>query len=165
MLSTNLKKPVQGIAAMGVLSVCLFSGNLLGASVPEVNWLITPEEAAMAPASRVAGGSRFDIGRDDMMSGPLLDVVKPTNGEHHPGPIEVFIKFTPQFAPVDLGSVKVSVEKFISIDITDRVRDHVTPEGIHVKEAKIPPGEYTVMISVADTEGAWSRKTITFEVL
>ena len=165
MLSLSKKTPWQGMAAMYVLSVCLFSGNLEGTSGPEVGWLITPEEAAMAPAPSVPGGSPFDIGRDEVMSGPIIEVVKPVNGAHDPAPIEVYIKFSKQFAPVDVASLKVSVEKFISIDITDRIRDHVTSEGIHVKEAKIPPGEYTVLISVADTEGAWSRKTIMFEVL
>ncbi len=160
-----MSDPVMRMIALSVLSICLFSGHVMTALGTEVGWFITPEEAAMAPAPPVLGGSQFDIGRDDVMSGPLVEVVKPIDGARDPAPIEIYIKFTPQLAPIDLASLKVSVEKFISIDITDRVRDYVTAKGIHVKEAKIPPGEYTVMISVADREGAWSRKTISFEVL
>jgi hypothetical protein len=151
--------------ALLVLAAGMMSVTSWGASEKEVAWLITPEEAGMAPAPGIPGGSHLDVGRDDVMSGPIIEVIKPTDGAHDPAPIEVHIKFSAQFAPVDLATLKISVEKFISIDITDRVRDHVTLEGIHVKEAKIPRGAYTVLISLADVEGAWSRKTIWFEVL
>ena len=71
----------------------------------------------------------------------------------------------PKTGPVDLTSLKVTVVKFLPFDITDRLRDYATADGIQVKEAKIPVGKHIVRISVADTQGARSIKEIEFEVL
>jgi hypothetical protein len=80
-------------------------------------------------------------------------------------PIHVSIRFTPRSEPVDLASLKVTLVKFIAIDITDRIRPYVTPEGIQVNEAKIPPGKHRVRITLADKAGEFSMKEVFFEVL
>lgn len=141
------------------------NGTLAKIGIDQNGWLITPEEAAMAPMPEVSGDSPFQIESDELNLGPLIEVVTPKEGDRAEAPIEVFIKFTPQSEPVDIASLKVSVVKFISIDITDRVRDYSTPQGIHVKEAKIPKGKHRVRISIADTGGMYSKKEITFEVV
>lgn len=80
-------------------------------------------------------------------------------------PIQVLIRFTPRAEPIDLASLKVTLVKFIDIDITDRIRPFVTLEGIQVKEAKIPPGKHRVRITVSDKAGDLSVKEVSFEVL
>ncbi len=75
------------------------------------------------------------------------------------------INFVPKTGPVDVNSLKVTVVKFLSIDITDRLREYVSASGIQVKEAKIPAGKHIVRISVADAQGVRSIKEIEFEVL
>lgn len=133
--------------------------------ITQAGWLITPEEAAMAPAPEISGESSLQIESDELSFGPGIEVIKPKEGDRAEAPIEVFIKFTPQSDPVDIKSLKVSVVKFITIDITDRLKDYSSPEGIHVKEAKIPKGKHTVRISIADTNGMYSKKEINFEVI
>ena len=128
------------------------------------DWLITPEEAAMAPALE-AGKGLLEVGREDITAGPVIDVVEPANGSREPMPVQVLIRFTALSEPLDLASLKVFLIKFIQIDITDRIRPYVTPDGIQVKEAKIPPGKHRVRISLADRTGAVSVREVAFEVL
>jgi hypothetical protein len=150
-----------------LLTGILPSGSSIFAEkgITQAGWLITPEEASMAPAPEISGESSLQIESDELNLGPLIEVIKPKEGDRAEAPIEVFIKFTPQRDPIDIESLKVSVVKFISIDITDRVKDYSSPDGIHVQEAKIPQGKHTVRISIADTNGMYSKKEISFEVL
>ncbi|MCA9455480.1 MAG: hypothetical protein H6750_16170 [Nitrospiraceae bacterium] len=141
------------------------NNTLAKIEIDQNGWLITPEEAAMAPLPEVSGDSPSQIEGDELHLGPLIEVITPKEGDQAEAPIEVNIKFSPQNEPVDITTLKVSVVKFISIDITDRVRDYSSPQGIHVKEAKIPKGKHRVRISIADTGGMYSKKEITFEVV
>lgn len=147
---------------IGALVLCLHSPST--AKIQEDAWLITPEEAAMAPRVARPGEPLTEVGGEDLLLGPQIELLKPTNGGRAPTPVEILVKFVVQAGKVDLASLKVSLVKFISIDITDRVREHVTADGIHVKEAKIPSGKHTVRISLADIDGLLSVKTFTFEV-
>ena len=150
------------MCAMGcVMSLlCLAATGTAGTG----DWLITPEEAAMAPAPEVKRGL-VEVGREDITAGPVIDVVEPLNGSREPMPVQVLIRFTPMSEPVDLASLKVTLVKFNQIDITDRIRPYVTPDGIQVKEAKIPAGKHRVRISLADRTGAVSVREVAFEVL
>lgn len=127
-------------------------------------WLITPQEAAMAPAREGVLGGEIPIAAESDL-GPKIEVVKPNNGGSAPPPVEVDIKFTPKMSPVDPASLKVSVVKFVNIDITDRVRAYATASGIHVPGAQLPSGKHTVRVSIADQDGLRSVKDVTFEVL
>jgi hypothetical protein len=150
------------LAGLSNLIGLLFLATTGGADTG--GWLITPEEAAMAPAADVTRGI-LEIGREDLSVGPVIDVVEPSNGSRLPMPVQVLIHFAPFSEPVDLASLKVVLIKFILIDITDRIRPYVTPEGIQVKEAKIPPGKHRVRITLADRAGTISIKEVSFEVL
>jgi hypothetical protein len=149
----------------GCLVAIVIASEAATAYALKDNWLITPEEAAMAPAPEGPGGGDISVGAEAENLGPQIDVVKPTNGGSAPPPVEVDVRFVPKTSPVDVASLKVSVVKFINIDITDRVRAHATAEGIHVAGAQIPSGKHTVRISIADKEGLRSVKDVTFEVL
>lgn len=144
--------------------LCPFSG---GAKSQET-WLITPEEAAMAPAADakgLQGGGLTDIGREDINTGPQIEILKPADGGRVPSPLEVAIRFVPRLGAVDLASLKVSIVKFITIDITDRIRPYATAEGIQLREANIPSGKHRVRIAVSDTAGGISIKELWLEVL
>ena len=153
------------VAALGIGALLLWVHTPSAAKLNEEVWLITPEEAGMAPAEEVPGGGEFKIGSEEMDLGPKIEVLKPTNGGSAPPPVEVLIKFLPNPKAVDLASLIVSVVKLFTIDITDRVRDHATADGIHVQQAKIPAGKHKVRISIADIDGLRSVKDVTFEVL
>ena len=149
-------------ALLSLLMLC--GGRAEAVSSLQDGWLITPQEAA-TPAAESPGGSVLDVGRQEINLGPTIEILKPSDGGKASGPIEIQINFVPKTGPVDVNSLKVTVVKFLSIDITDRLRDYVSPSGIQVKEAKIPAGKHIVRISVADVQGARSVKEIEFEVL
>ncbi len=152
-------------AAGALLSLLLLCGGRADAvSSLQDGWLITPEEAA-APVAVLPGGAPFEVGRQDSNLGPAIEILKPNDGGKASGPIEIQINFVPKTGPVDVSSLKVTVVKFLSIDITDRLREFVSASGIQVKEAKIPAGKHIVRISVADAQGVRSVKEIEFEVL
>ncbi len=158
-----LKSSIGPAAAL--LSLLLFCGGRAEAvSSLQDGWLITPQEAA-AQAAESPGGSVLDVGRQESNMGPTIEILKPSDGGKASGPVEIQINFVPKTGSVDVSSLKVTVVKFLSIDITDRLRDYVSPSGIQVKEAKIPAGKHIVRISVADAQGARSVKEIEFEVL
>ena len=130
------------------------------------SWLITPKEAAMAPAAPdvLERGRKFDVGREGLEAGPFIEVIKPASDQVVAVPVEVLVVFTTKGAPIDFQTLKVSVVKFFSFDITDRILPYATPAGIHIPDAKLPSGEHTVRIGVADTDGAFSRKQLTLRV-
>ena len=157
----------QPIVVISVI-IMLTAGGI-AATAGNAVWLITPEEAAMpaAPSEEggLKGGTPFDIGREGPDIGPIIEVIKPTEGVPQQAPIEVAIRFTPRQQQIDLKSLKVAVVKFISIDITDRVRPYLSEEGIQIPDAKLPSGEHTVRISLSDVTGAVSVKQATIKVL
>lgn len=160
-------KAILLLVAIIGLAVTLTSGPPF-ALTPSDTWLITPEEAALPPASPeergLKGGTPFDIGREPPDIGPIIEVVKPIEGTPQSPPIEIAVRFTPRQQPIDLASLKVTVVKFISIDITDRVRPYLSAQGIQIPDAKLPSGEHTVRISLSDVTGAASVKQATMKI-
>ena len=156
-----LKHAIRLMAAGAVLFA--FAADA-GAAGPEGFWLITPEEAAMAPAPTDKQGRLLDIGREPPDTGPMIEVLKPVSGAPVAVPLEISVTFVPRSAPVDLASLKVTVLKLFGIDITDRVRPYTTAAGIQIPDAKLPSGEHTVRIVVADASGGVSQKQVTLSV-
>lgn len=155
-----------------VLRVALaVSGVVLIMSVSGVyadRWLITPEEAAMAPADQtdpLEGLTHFEIAREDMDVGPVIEVEKPKIGVPQRSPVEIVVKFVPRSHPIDLSTLEVELVKFINIDITDRVVEYATETGIRLKKASVPLGEHRVRIALADVTGAMSTQEFLLEVL
>jgi hypothetical protein len=148
-----------------LVSVCLVLALAILVEAREATggWFITPEEAALAPApEETLIRSR---GLND--KGPIIEVVRPEEDKPQSNPLEIVVKFLPRSASsaaVDVASLKVSLVKLFTIDITDRVREFVTTAGIELKEAKIPSGRHTVRINLSDTTGQTSTREITFEV-
>lgn len=151
-----------------VLALSVLLCPLSGGAKSSETWLITPEEAAMAPAADangLHGGGLTEIGREDINAGPEIEILKPVDGGRVPSPVEVAVRFIPRLDAVDLASLKVSIVKFITIDITDRIRPYATAEGIQLKEANIPSGKHRVRIAVSDKAGGVSSKEFWLEVL
>ena len=163
----NKQTPTRRLVLIAALALSF----VLIASVPGAdaeNWFITPEEAAMAPAARtdpLQGGEHFAIGREDVEVGPIIQVEKPQMGVPQNSPMEIVVKFVPRSHPVDLRTLEVELVKFINIDITDRVVEYTTEQGIQLKEANIPLGAHRVRIALADITGAVSVREFLFEVL
>jgi hypothetical protein len=123
-------------------------------------WLISPEEAAFAPAPE----DSLIRSRSVNSKGPRIDVIKPAEDAPQQSPLEIQVRFYPNPAAVNPESVKVQLVKFISIDITDRVKPYLSESGINVKEANIPAGKHLVRITVSDGEGETSSREIELQV-
>ncbi len=153
-----------GLLLVGLVGMLVLGAGGHAATMQQEFWLITPEEAAMAPAPERPGVGRVDVSREPPDTGPAIEVLKPADGTVPTVPMEVTIRFMPRSAPVDITTLQISVVKFISIDITDRVRPYVSPTGIQIADAKLPSGKHIVRISLADTGGGVSNKQITMSI-
>lgn len=148
----------SGQLIIGLMLAWLSAIDSSFAASPD-NWLITPDEAALAPA--VDDGIR-PRGLSD--AGPGIEIVKPTEGAVIPTPAEILIRFLPKNVTIDLSSLKVTLMKFIPIDLTDRLKPYLTAEGIAVKDAKVPTGTYRIRITLSDARGTSSTKEISFDI-
>ena len=153
----NLARRIHNVGIVGCSALLVVCAQLAAA---QEMWLVTPEEAALAPAPE----DSLIRSRGLTSKGPRIDVLKPASDAPQQSPIEILIHFHPKSAPVRLESVKVQLVKFISIDITDRVKPYLSETGIEMKEAKIPSGAYLVRISVADEKGESSTRELELEV-
>jgi hypothetical protein len=88
---------------------------------------------------------------------PAIVLHAPRDGGTYASPLGIDIGFQPAHgATIDLSTLKVTVVTHtvigdLTFDITDDVSPYASPGGIHARNARIPAGEHTVMISVADT--------------
>ena len=138
-----------GLAAM----VLVAAPNGASAADPGESWLITPEEAAMQEAPPPPGPIRLRGKTAMTQDGPYLELISPPDGKSVPSPLLLQVKFAPNVAAIDVASLKVSLVKVISIDITNRLRPFTTPDGLRYPDAKIPSGKFRVRMSLADVEG------------
>lgn len=146
--------------SISIVVCCLVGSVPISAMAGQIGWLITPDEAALAPPS----ADQMIRPRGLSSDGPGIEIVKPEDGESIPSPAELLIRFIPKTGSIDLASLKVTLLKFISIDLTDRLRPYVNSDGIAMKDAKVPAGSYRVRISLADTAGKVSSRELSFEV-
>lgn len=161
---------MRGIGHIGMSFITVVIGFiflLMPEFTPAANekgvWLITPEEAAMAP-KKMPRDSQTPF-EAEVSLGPIIEVLKPSHEGSVLPPVEVDIKFLPRLRPVDLASLKVTVVKLINIDITDRVLPYASSAGIHVPAAQLPSGRHIVRVSIADQDGLRSAKELTFVII
>jgi len=150
------------IIVTGVLSL----GQVVAAMEGHGFWLVSPEEASMAPAvgSKDRNGA-FRLGSPLPNAGPIVKVESPAVHAEAISPVEIMVRFSPRKAPVDLSSLEVTLVKFFSIDITDRIVPYATSKGIHIQEANLPSGEHLIRLAVSDKDGKLTVKELTVRVL
>jgi hypothetical protein len=101
---------------------------------------------------------------------PAIVLYAPSDGGIYASPIGIDIDFEPAGgAAIDLSTLKVTVVTHtligdLTFDITDDVSPYASPGGIHARRARIPAGEHTVTISVADTLQRWAEQELTITV-
>lgn len=124
--------------------------------------LITADEAAapdLDPSSWHAEASRGD-------DGPSIQVLSPQMGSSMKAPVIIDVKFLKKDGrDIDLSTLKVEYLKFLTIDLTPRVKNYVSKEGIKVPNANLPSGSHTIRLSIGDVTGAVTKQVFTFEVL
>jgi hypothetical protein len=130
-----------------LLALCVtVSGVVIKAHADEPVVIVTEEESKQpdAPARKKGFGS------EELKDGPIITFNKPTFGSEVQKPVAIDISFSPRNAPIDLSSLKVTYVKFISIDITDRIKEYFSPTGVKIANASLPVGSHKLQFSLRD---------------
>jgi len=146
---------------MQLLSAGEPSGALGGAG-PEGLWLFTPEEAMTPGEVRTRGLFQREAPLPN--SGPDIDIEKPGLDQALQPPLDIAISFIARHAPVDLSTFRVTLVKLVNIDLTDRVRQHLSVEGLRLTQVQLPSGEHIVRLSLSDQAGGVTVKEIILRV-
>jgi hypothetical protein len=141
-------------------------------------WLITREEASVVndlyrrnktpnfpqEIPRMLIG--FKMFRDD---GPEFDVRKPTQ-RIVKSPFEIDIKFSPREGEVDLQTLRIDAQMFVSgafrghWDLVPRLKSFVSPSGIVTPPVSIPSGTYRIELALRDKRGGESSGELIMRV-
>jgi len=133
--------------------------------------------AAGLAALAAPGAAASDTGRSvhaavepSLHAAPAIVLHAPRDGGTYASPLGIDIGFQPAHGvAIDLSTLKVTVVTHtligdLSFDITDDVSPYASPGGIRARRARIPAGEHTVTISVADTLQRRAERQLTIIV-
>ena len=149
---------------MGKLSLTIAIAGALCAGAPAASaaeLLITAAEAAR-PASADLGFATRGLTR-----GPRIEQLSPDpRGKSIKSPFPLEIRFLAHNEMrIDPNSVKVTYLKSPSVDLTPRLKGHITAGGIDMSDAEVPPGTHLIRIEVVDTDGRKGSSIIKLSVL
>jgi hypothetical protein len=112
--------------------------------------LITAQEAALPEA---IGAQQLD--RRGVTRGPKVVVLAPApDAGVVRSPVNLLLKFeTYGGAAIDPLSVKMVYLKNPTINLTQRISSLVTPSGIELQAAEVPPGTHHIRVEIKDNAG------------
>jgi hypothetical protein len=130
---------------------------LLGANAASAFQFITEKEAALP--------LNLDPKRG-ITRGPIIIALSPAPGSGLvTSPLHFKVKFEGRGgAKIDAESTLVTYEKLPAVDLTQRIRAFVGPDGIDVENAEVPPGTHRIRIDVRDTDGRTGSIDLIFTV-
>lgn len=140
---------------MKLLSIVAASLALLALPAQALE-LITAAEAQLPSAYQ-------ETKRAGLTRGPGIDVASPT-GAVKKDALALKLDFKSRGGvPIDPASVKITYQKEPAVDLTERVRSHISASGISLEGAQVPAGEHQLRVEVSDTEGRTSSKLLNFK--
>lgn len=143
-----------------IIAVALSMGVTLALPGTSTADMLITEAEAMLPASNEVAMSMRGLSR-----GPGVEQISPDPERGVPSPLPLKVKFLPRNnVAIDPASVKVTYLKSKSVDLTDRIKKHLTAEGIDMAKAEIPPGTHHLRINLKDNQGRTSTATIKLTV-
>jgi hypothetical protein len=123
--------------------------------------LITPAEAAFPPGQVPAFAER-----GSPMRRPSITVVSPSGAGALYSPLDFKLSFSAfGGAAVDPSTVVVTYVKQPNIDITPRLKEFITADGIDIVQAEVPPGVHQFWIELKDTNGNSNGRAVAFQVI
>lgn len=118
----------------------------------QVLHLITEDEARLPPAPETKEQVTRAITRGPGISLASADIVKRDG-------FPLRIVFEPRGGvPIDPQSVRILYLKKPPVDLTERLKGQIHPEGVEVPAAMAPPGEHPLQVTVRDSNGRQSVK-------
>lgn len=147
------------ICNWGAALVVLFAASMPGPGQANV-WVKKGEVSAKAPRPRPSLEAFHPNAPDIVVKSPS-DI-----NESLKAPIKVEVQFIPKNgARIVVESVKLIYVTFFSdIDITDRVRDRISEQGILDDAADLPSGSHHLIVKVSDDKGLKQSKEFNFDV-
>ena len=131
---------------------------LLAHGTAQAGPLITAKEAALPPA---AGA----LATRGIARGPAIKVVSPASDAAVKSPFDLKLNFEARGGEkIDPASVKVVYMKSPAVDLTARLEGAISPTGIDLQKAEVPPGEHTLRVTVKDSAGRETNSTMTIVV-
>lgn len=121
--------------------------------------LITAVEARLADDAKV-------IEARGITRAPTIQVVSPApEGGTITSPFELGVSFVPHGgARIDPSSVKATYLKLPRVDLSQRLHPYTSAAGIQVSDAKAPPGEHRIQITVRDSDGRTGILVLTLRI-
>lgn len=120
--------------------------------------LISPKEAELPnspPTLSTRGISR----------GPAIKLNSPESDAPVISPFEFKVSFDARGdSKIDPNSVKVIYMKSPFVDLTPRLKNAISSNGIDFSKAEVPPGTHSIRISVKDTEGREANSVVNLVV-
>ena len=110
--------------------------------------LISPKEAQQPAAS----GSLNTRG---IARGPGVRVTSPDPAAAEiKSPFDLKVQFESRGGnKIDPAAVKITYLKANAVDLTPRLKDAISENGINLSKAEVPPGEHAIKITVKDVDG------------
>lgn len=121
--------------------------------------LISAKEAALPPAAGT-------LATRGISRGPSIKLASPEADTPVMAPFDFRVSFEPRGdAKVDLASVKVVYMKSPFVDLTPRLKNAISANGIDFAKADVPPGTHTIRVTVKDTEGREANSVLNLVVV
>ena len=132
---------------MKFMKVALTSLLLVASQLAIAAPLITAKEAALPPAAGT-------LATRGISRGPAIKLTSPEADTPVVAPFDFKVSFEPRGdARIDTSSVKVVYMKSPFVDLTPRLKNAISANGIDFAKADVPPGTHTIRVTVKDSEG------------
>jgi hypothetical protein len=98
---------------------------------------------------------------------PQIRVVAPPLAKPLISPLDIDLQFVPTArAPIRADTFRICYLGLLSMDITKRVTDRftVSPQGLHIVAAQLPPGHHRLALLIADERGRLGRREAVFDI-
>jgi hypothetical protein len=121
------------------------------------HWLVTSQEAALPLSSTSKAGRAIT-------RGPAIRQVSPAGPVAPNTPFALRVEFAGRGGEkVDPATAQITLLRGDNVNITQRVRAFISPNGIEIPDAMVAPGMHVLQVAVSDGGGRQSLANIEIE--
>jgi hypothetical protein len=143
---------------MKLIKLFLIASLISAANLVAAAPLINAKEAAL-PAAAGALATR------GISRGPSVKLASPEADTPVSSPFDFKVNFEARGeGKIDPASVKVVYMKSPFVDLTPRLKNSISTNGIDFAKAEVPPGSHTIRVTVKDADGRETNSVFTLVV-
>jgi len=136
----------------------LTASLLMGVCAVSAAPLISAKEAALPPAAGT-------LATRGISRGPAVKLESPEADTPVVAPFDFKVNFEARGdAKIDPSTVKVVYMKSPFVDLTPRLKNAISANGIDFAKADVPPGTHTLRITVKDGDGRETNSVVNLVV-